>query len=67
MKMEVKRDRIRIIPDNEIDESYIEEVVGLKKEGECAIARRMDVTSGYELLTGSETMYIEIKKVEIKE
>ena len=59
--MEVKRNRIEIVPENEIDEAFIEEVLGLKKEGECGIARRVDV------MGTSALAYIYIENVVIKE
>lgn len=67
MKIRLKRNSIDIVPEGPVDIAYIEEVLGMKREGECAIAKRVDANSGYALLTGRETMYIEIKKVEVKE
>ena len=40
MKMEVGRYGIEIIPESQIDEAYIEEVLGLKKEDDICICRR---------------------------
>lgn len=41
MKMEVDRYSIRLIPENETDEAYIEEVLGLRKKGDRAQATRV--------------------------
>lgn len=59
MKMEVKRSRIEIIPENKIDEAYIEEVLGLKEEGDTCVCRREDA------MGLSALAYIYIEKIEI--
>ena len=41
MRLVAKRDSIQIIPENEIDEAYIEEVLGLKQRGDTAVAVRV--------------------------
>ena len=48
MKMEVERRRMQIVPENEIDEAYIEEVLGMKREGDQCVGVRVGVmgTSG---------------------
>ncbi len=45
MKLEVGRYSIKIIPENEIDEAYIEEVLGCRKAGDIIKLRRRDVIS----------------------
>ena len=40
MKLEVERHRILIIPENETDEAYLEEVFNLRKEGDTVEAKR---------------------------
>ena len=40
MRFKVKRYCIEIVPENEQDEAYIEEVLGLRQRGECAVAMR---------------------------
>ena len=48
MKMKVTRNSIEIVPENEIDEAYIEEVLGMKREGDQCVGVRVGVmgTSG---------------------
>ena len=40
MKMEVRRDSIVIIPESELDEAFLEEVLGLREAGDSIPARR---------------------------
>jgi len=56
MKIKVERQRIKIIPEGEVDEAYIEEVLGLKEKGAVAQAERVDAM-GLSCLA-----YIEITK-----
>ena len=55
MEFKIERDRILIIPRNEQDEAYLEDTLGLVKEGDHTIARRKNV---YGL---SSFAYLEIK------
>lgn len=34
MRLEVKRDELQIVPEGEIDEAYIEHVLGMRHEGD---------------------------------
>ena len=43
MTMEIKRRCIEIIPDNELDEAYIEEVLGLKNDKDFCICARANI------------------------
>jgi hypothetical protein len=61
MKLEIRRDSLHIIPEKEgsvreLDITYIEEVLGLKTEGDIALVRRHD-TMGFSL------SYLEVKKI----
>ena len=71
MKMEIKRNRIEIVPENEIDEAFIEEVLGLKEEGESCACRREDVMKegvfGRDSLTHNSLWCIYIAKGMAKE
>ena len=40
MKLEVRRHCLVIIPETEIDEAYLEEVLGLRTEQDCVRLRR---------------------------
>ena len=42
MKLEVSRFCIRVIPENDMDEAYLEEVMRLRKAGETAVAKRVN-------------------------
>ena len=49
MRIEIQNNRIRLIPsrdENErvLEESYIERVLGLKKAGDVAVVRRINVS-----------------------
>ena len=44
MHLEVGRRKMKICSDNEIDEAYIEEVLGLRKEGDSIKLVRKNVT-----------------------
>jgi len=41
MKFEIKKTSIRIIPENEEDEVYLESVLRLRKTGDCATVVRI--------------------------
>lgn len=41
MRMEINRHRIRIVPENEMDVAYIEDTLGLKKEGDMISLKRI--------------------------
>jgi len=41
MKMEITRNSIRIIPESEQDEAFIEDTLGLKKEGDFILLTRI--------------------------
>jgi len=43
MKMEVRRYRILILPENEEDKAYIEDTLGLKNEGDRLDCKRVNV------------------------
>ena len=62
MRLDVMRNRILIIPDrgDERDVAYIEEVLGLKDDGQQAVCRRVNVHK----LTG--LAYIEITSKGVK-
>lgn len=66
MKIKVERRRICIEPDNKIDEAYIEEVLGLKNDGECAICKRVEQLE-QKGVWGKGEMVLVIEKVKIKE
>ena len=60
MEMKIERNCIEIIPENEEDEAYLEEVLGLKKDGDVAVAIRRDVY-------GIDKMaFVEIRKKVVK-
>ena len=61
MKLKVSRDKLQIVPergvfpgDDERDEAFIEEVLGLKKEGDSVLLVRKNV-SGLSALAYLET------------
>jgi len=58
MKLEVERYRIKIIPESEIDEAYLEEVLGLKKKEDTIKAKRVNA------INMSCWAYLEIKAKE---
>ena len=67
MKMEVKRSRIEIVPENEIDEAYIEEVLGMNREGEQCVGVRVNVM-GVNVMGTDGLGYIAIRRsMEAKE
>ena len=41
MRMVITKTSIRIVPDNEIDEAYLESVLGLENKGDSARAVRV--------------------------
>ena len=43
MKLKVNRYEMQVIPENSIDEAYIEEVLGLKKDRQTIKAERVNV------------------------
>lgn len=49
MKMKIERNRIIILPFDSMDESYIEEVLGLKKQGDTCICKRENAVRMNEL------------------
>ena len=55
MQLKMERHRMLIIPDNDRDESYLEEVFGLKSDGDKVEAIRVDATGS------SCWAYLEIK------
>ena len=67
MIIKVERRRIRIEPDNETDEAYIEEVLGLKGDGECAVCRRESAIGVYDRVWRHGDMVLVIEKYEVKE
>ena len=60
MKLEAQSDRIIIIPESEMEETYLEAVTGLKENGEECQAIRVNP---YQLSCWN---YLEIKKKEKK-
>lgn len=56
MKMNVERSRIQIIPENEIDVAYIEEVLEMRREGDQCVGVRINV------MGTSALAYIAIRK-----
>lgn len=60
MRLEIKRDAMRIIPDDdrtdERDIAYIEKTMGLEKNGDTAICRRVNVVNS------NRIAYLEITK-----
>ena len=42
MKLEVERYRLKIVPESEIDKAYIEEVLGLRQDGDSIPCRRVN-------------------------
>jgi len=44
MQLKMERHRMLIIPDNDRDEAYLEEVFGLKSDGDKVEAIRVDAT-----------------------
>jgi len=44
MNLKVKRGCLHIIPQNEMEEAYIEEILGLKKEGDKLDLVRINVS-----------------------
>ena len=59
MKMEIKRDSIRIQPTEEIDEAYIEKVLGLFEEGDLCVVERV-APSGMQ----REIAYLKVRRAE---
>ena len=58
--MEVKRSSIEIVPENDyIDEAYIEEVLGMKREGDQCVGVRVSVmgTSALAYIAIRRSMY----------
>lgn len=43
MKLEVRRNSIRIIPETVLDEAFIEEVLGLKAGNQATPCRRVNI------------------------
>lgn len=60
MRLTVDRYSMQIIPETKQDEAYIEEVLGLKKGGDCIAAERIDAM-GLSCIAYVE-MKVEIKK-----
>jgi len=58
MKLKAERYRLVIIPENEIEEAYIEAVLGLEEDGDWAKCRRVNA---HQL---SCIAYLEIKREE---
>lgn len=42
MRFEISRECIRVIPENDLDEAYLEEVLDLRKNGSTCVAERVD-------------------------
>jgi len=59
MKLELEKYRILIIPENEMEEAYLEHVLNLKEEGDFAQAKRVNA---HQL---SCWAYLEIKELKI--
>lgn len=49
MKLEIKRDILLIIPENEQDKAFIEDTLGISKNGETVGIKRVnDVSLGFQ-------------------
>lgn len=59
MQMKINRDSMQIIPDNKIDDAYIEDTLGLKKEGDFIKLTRVAF-----FRLPSSLAYLEAKKCE---
>lgn len=57
MRIEARRDELRIIPETEQDLAYLEDTLGLFKHGDTA-KLKMEVTRGLEL----PTTYMSVKR-----
>lgn len=57
MKIQAKRDELRIVPETEQDLAFLEDTLGLIKDGD-AVPLKMTVTKGLEL----PTTYLSAKK-----
>ena len=65
MKLTVTRYSVEVIPESPQDEAYIEEVLGLKKEGDCVVLTRKNISgcAGIAYLEAKKSMsYEELKK-----
>lgn len=61
MKLEIKRDAILILPENEQDDSFIEDTLGLKQNGfKLEVERVNEVTMGYQK---NDRFVLKIKKI----
>ena len=58
MEMKVTRDAVFIIPENEEDEAYLEDTLGLKEDGDSPVCKRVNS------MRTSSIAYIEITKRE---
>lgn len=57
MKIEARRDELKIVPETEQDMAYLEDTLGLVKDGDV-VKLKMKVTKGLEL----PTTYLSAKK-----
>ena len=67
MKMKVERNKIYIIPENEIDVAYIEEVLGMKRKGDHCVEGDQCVGDRVDVMGTSALAYISIRRAEVKE
>lgn len=58
MNLKVTRYLIQIIPENETEEAYIEEVLGLRNGGDVVHLRRVDA-AGFDCMVHLETETVE--------
>ena len=62
MKMRVERNRILILPEDEEDEAYIEDTLGLKEKDEVVMCKRVACAN-----LSRTIAYLEIRRGEGKE
>ena len=60
MKLKISRNSLEVVPENEQDDAFLEDTLGLKKDGDIPFCAMVIKTSF------DGTKHIEIKKSEVK-